>query len=73
MAFVNQIADRLTRRQFDESLLGEFDHSANGVASIEIVVDDLRQFRESGSEDLVDRFELAARQLLLYDSFLLGL
>lgn len=72
MAFVNQIPDPFAGRQLDKPLLGKLDHAANGLAAAILVkAADVGQTGQSGGKHFVDRFKLAAGQLLSDDPLLL--
>jgi len=73
MAFVNQIPNPLTGRQLDEPLLGELDQATDGfAAAVPVSVPDIGQAGQSSSHHFIDRFKMAAGQLLP-DDFLLRL
>lgn len=73
MAFVNQIPDSFTGRQLDKPLLGKLNHATNGFAAGVLVnAADIGQAGQSCGENFIDRFKMAAGQLLLDDSLLLG-
>ena len=73
MAFVNQTPDPFAGRQLDEPLLGKLDHAANGLAAaLPVKAAGIGQASQSGGKHLIDRLEMAASQLLVDDSLLLG-
>ncbi len=73
MALMNQIPDPFAGRQLDKPFLGKLNHATDGLAAAILVkAAGIGQAGQSGGEHFVDRFKLAAGQLLLDDPLLLG-